>query len=208
MSGLLIIGAGGHGKVVAETAECSGRWSRIAFLDDRHAELDGTLRWSVLGTVADAIVLRDSFEAVAVAVGNNTTRLRLLDRMVAEGYSAPPIVHPTAWVSPSARVGEGCIVLAQAVIQANAWLGRGVIVNTAASVDHDCCIGDGVHICPGVRLAGEVVVGDGSWLGIGCCVIQQHRIGSRATLGAGAVVISDIGDDCVAVGVPARVMKR
>jgi sugar O-acyltransferase (sialic acid O-acetyltransferase NeuD family) len=208
MSGLLIVGAGGHGKVVAETAEALGRWARIAFLDDRHAGLDGTLRWPVLGAPAEASRWLGEYDAATIAVGYSATRLRLLELMRAQGFALPALVHPTAWVSPSARLGEGCVVFAQAVIQADAVLGRGVIVNTSASVDHDCRLGDGVHLCPGARLAGEVVVGAASWIGIGSSVIQQINIGANVTIGAGAVVIGNIESGCVAVGVPARIIKK
>lgn len=208
MSGLLIVGAGGHGKVLAETAEALGRWTRIAFLDVRHAELDGSLRWPVLGAPAEASRWQGEYAAAAIAVGHSATRLRLLELMRTQGFVVPAIVHPTAWVSPSARLGEGCVVFAQAVIQADAVLGRGVIVNTSASVDHDCRIGDGGHLCPGARLAGEVVVGAASWIGIGSSVIQQISMGAHVTIGAGAAVVDNIEDGCVAVGVPARIIRK
>ncbi len=207
MSNLLIVGAGGHGKVVAETAQAMGAWERIAFLDDRHGELDGTLRWPVAGSFDDAEALRSEYEDAVVAVGDAHLRLTLLKQLSHEKFRLPSLIHPAAWVSPSARLGEGCVVFAQAAANADAHIGRGVIINTGATVDHDCVIGDGVHICPGAHLAGEVHIGEASWVGIGASVIQQVRIGSGVTVGAGAAVIHEIGDGATVAGVPATLLK-
>jgi len=204
MKGLLVLGAGGHGKVVAEVAEAAGDWQKIAFLDDRHKALDGTLRWPILGGLDDFSSFRSNYSHAIVAIGDASLRLRWLERVVANGFHAPVLMHPTAWVSPSASLGRGSVVMANAVVQAEVKLGEGSIVNTAASVDHDCIIGNGVHICPGVNLGGDVKVGNGSWLGIGCSVVQGIKIGKSVTVGAGAVVINDIKDGLTVVGIPAK----
>jgi len=211
MSGLLLLGAGGHARVVAETALETGRFSSISFLDDRctgPAQLPNQLGWPVVGPFAAAFdpVIREQFSAALVAIGNAAIRLDWLPRLAAAGYELPAVIHPTAWLSPSAQVGDGAVVLAQASIQAQVVIGSGAILNTGSSVDHDAQLGDGMHICPGARLAGEVLVGDRSWIGIGSSVIQQIRIGSDVTVGAGAAVVSDLPDGVTAVGVPARVL--
>jgi sugar O-acyltransferase (sialic acid O-acetyltransferase NeuD family) len=211
MAGLLLLGAGGHARVVAETALATGRFSRIAFLDDRctgPAQLPEQLGWPVIGPFSAALdpEVRLQFPAALVAIGNAAVRLQWLPRLVAAGYELPIVVHLTAWVSPSARLGFGSVVFAQAAIQAQAVIGSGAILNTACSVDHDAQLGDGVHICPGAHVAGEVQVGDRSWIGIGASVIQQIRIGADVTVGAGAAVVRDLPDGVTAVGVPARVL--
>ena len=211
MSGLLLLGAGGHARVVAETALTTGSFSRIAFLDDRctgAAQLPDQLGWPVIGPFTAALDphTRQQFPAVLVAIGNAAVRLQWLPRLAALGYQLPVVIHPTAWVSPSAQLSAGSVVFAQAAIQAQAVIGSGAILNTGCSVDHDAQLGDGVHICPGARLAGEVQVGDRSWIGIGSSVIQQIRIGADVTVGAGAAVVSDLPDGVTAVGVPARVL--
>jgi len=208
MRRLLIAGAGGHGKVVAETAEAMGTWDTIAFLDDRHAELNGTLRWQVLGGMSGAASLRKEYADIVVAVGHADTRLALLDRFSAEGFNITSVIHPSAWVSPSAQMGEGSAVFASAAINADASIGRGVIINTGATVDHDCHLGDGVHICPGAHLAGDVRLGHGTWIGIGASLVQGVQIGAHAMIGAGAAVIGNIDAHATAVGVPARVVRR
>ena len=211
MASLLLLGAGGHARVVAETALATCRFSSIAFLDDRcsgPAQLPDQLGWPVIGPFASAFdpQIRKQFSAALVAIGNATVRLQWLPRLAAAGYELPVVIHPTAWVSPSAQLGAGSVVFAQASIQAQAVIGSGAILNTGCSVDHDAQLGNGVHICPGARLAGEVQVGDRSWIGIGASVIQQICIGADVTVGAGAAVVRDLPDGVTAVGVPARVL--
>jgi sugar O-acyltransferase (sialic acid O-acetyltransferase NeuD family) len=213
MSGLLILGAGGHAKVVAETALASGVASRLAFLDDRCTGPDSCptlLGWPVIGPLAFSLEAgtQAQFPAAVVAFGHAATRLHWIARLQDVGYALPVLIHPTAWVSPSAQVGPASVVFAQAAVQANATIGTGAIINTGSSVDHDAQLADGVHLCPGARLAGEVQVGARSWIGIGASVIQQVRIGTDVTVGAGGVVVRDLPDGVTAMGVPARVMPQ
>lgn len=203
---LLILGAGGHAGVVAETALAAGITLALAFLDDR--PLISFLGWPVLGPLALARnpELRLQFPQAAVAIGHAATRLQWLLELEAIGYAIPAISHPGAVVSPSALIGRGSVLLAGAVLQTGARLGRGVILNSASSVDHDCQLADGAHICPGAHLAGEVRVGARSWIGIGASVIQQIQIGADVTVGAGAAVVGHLPAGVTAVGVPARVL--
>ena len=208
MTALLILGAGGHARVLAETALAQGGFSEIAFLDDHaHQQNDPTvLGWPVLGPLhrASELSMLKSFQAALVGIGNASKRLHWLDQLGTIGYQRPRLIHPTAWVSASASLGPGSVVFAHAAVQALAHLGTGVILNTACSVDHDVHLADGVHIGPGARLAGDVHVGARSWIGIGSCVIQQVRIGADVMVGAGAAVTQDLEDGVTAVGVPAR----
>jgi len=212
MSGLLILGAGGHAKVVAETALASCVASRIAFLDDRCTGPDLWLPvsgWPVLGPLALSLQAGTlaQFDIAVVAIGNAATRLLWIEKLQAAGYHLPVLMHPTAWVSPSAKLGPASVVFAQAAVQAQASIGTGAILNTGCSVDHDAKLADGVHICPGARLAGAVHIGARSWIGIGASVIQQVCIGSDVTVGAGAAVVRDLPDGVTAVGVPASVLS-
>ena len=212
MSDLLILGAGGHAKVVAETAIARGVASSVAFLDDRCTRLDGclpVLGWPVIGPLALALQAdtRSHFDAAVVAIGHAATRLHWIKELQAAGFDLPVLMHPTAWVSPSAEFGPASVVFAQAAVQAQTSIGMGAILNTGCSVDHDAQLADGVHICPGARLAGEVKIGARSWIGIGASVIQQLHIGSDVIVGAGAAVIRDLPSSVTAVGVPARVVS-
>jgi sugar O-acyltransferase (sialic acid O-acetyltransferase NeuD family) len=207
MSSLLILGAGGHAKVVAETALTNNPSSRVAFLDDR--PLTSILGWPVLGPLDQALhpLIQAQFPAGLVAIGHSATRLRWLAQLQSAGYQLPLLIHPSAWISPSAEIGPGSVVFSQAAVQAHAVIGFGSILNTGCSVDHDSQLSAGVHICPGARLGGEVQVGARSWIGIGASVIQQVRIGSDVTVGAGAAVVRDLPNGVTAVGVPARVVS-
>ena len=212
MSGLLILGAGGHGKVVAETALASGVVSSVSFLDDRCTSLNAwlpVLGWPVIGPLGLSLQAETAaqFDAAVVAIGHAATRLHWIQQLQNAGYHLPVLVHPTAWVSPSAQLGPASVVSAHAAVQAEASIGTGAILNTGCSVDHDAQLADGVHICPGARLAGEVNVGARSWIGIGASVIQQVRIGSDVTVGAGAAVVRDVPNKVTVVGVPARVVS-
>jgi sugar O-acyltransferase (sialic acid O-acetyltransferase NeuD family) len=208
MTALLILGAGGHGGVVADAAAAAGGWTEIAFLDDaaRPPLVHG--RWPVLGPTALAGSLLGRYGAAAVAIGAAGTRLALLEGLAAAGFALPVLRHPFSAVGVGVSLGAGTVVLAGAVVNAGARLGRGCIVNTGATVDHDCILGDGVHVCPGAHLAGEVTVGERTWLGIGCCVREGIRIGAGATIGAGAAVVSDLPDGVTATGIPARGIRR
>jgi sugar O-acyltransferase (sialic acid O-acetyltransferase NeuD family) len=208
MSGLLVVGAGGHGKVVADTAAELGRYDRIAFLDDRYPELTQVEDWPVLGRCGDARTRRDDFFDLVVGIGDNARRLEMSLRYLTDGFRLATIVHPRAFVSSRATLGAGTVVLAQAALNAGARTGRTCILNTGSTVDHDCSLEDAVHICPGAYLGGSVSVGPCSWIGIGSSISHDVGIGRNVIIGAGAAVVSDIPDDVTAGGVPARVIRQ
>ncbi|CAM3876552.1 acetyltransferase [Castellaniella denitrificans] len=202
---LTILGASGHGKVVAETALASD-WAEVEFYDRAWPDKQRVGRWVIAGDDAAlwaGLVYKDG---VVVAIGDNRTRLVLLERLRQAGAQLVSIVHPMACISGSAELGEGTVVMAGAIVNADAVVGEGGILNTGCSVDHDCILGEAVHISPGARLAGDVHVGDQAWIGIGASVRQGVRIGSGVIVGAGAVVVSDVADGLTVVGVPAKSM--
>lgn len=205
---LLVLGAGGHGRVVADLARALGRYASIALLDGKfEAQGEHTVgAWRCVGPLEraerEAQVPDTHF---ALGLGDNTLRLRWLAKLDAWGAQVPALVHPSAAVSPDAQLGAGTVCMAQSAVNVGARLGRACIVNTGATVDHDCTLGDGVHLSPGANLGGEVTVGEQSWVGIGASVRHGITIGARTVVGAGAAVVKDLPDDVVAVGVPARV---
>ena len=204
MTRLLIIGAGGHGKVVADAALSMRSWEHIAFVDDKGQALGSPLGLNVVGTTAQLRELAREYQAATIAVGNVRTRLELLQRCKALGMKLPVIAHSSSTVSSFAVLEEGCVVFARTVVNPGARLGAGCIVNTSASVDHVCELGEGVHVCPGVQLAGGVRVGARTWIGIGACVVQGIVIGSDVVIGAGSVVVSNVESGLTVMGVPAR----
>lgn len=205
MRRLAILGASGHGKVVADTAECCG-WQTIKFFDDAWPERQSTGAWPVVGDTASLLERLEQFDGVVVAIGNNRIRQLKLLELQAAGARLCSLVHPAATVSRYAALADGSVVFAGAVVNADACIGLGAILNTGCSVDHDCILGDAVHISPGARLAGGVRVGDLSWVGIGASVRQLVRIGSRVVVGAGAAVVAEVADGLTVAGVPARSM--
>jgi sugar O-acyltransferase (sialic acid O-acetyltransferase NeuD family) len=195
-----VIGASGHGKVVIATLQAAG--AVVAGVLDDDPSKHGL---SIMGVevTGPSTLAAGSGHAVLVAVGSNTTRKRIVDRLHDQVVWATA-VHPQAYVHPSVALGEGTVVFAGAAIQPDTVIGRHVIVNTGATVDHDCRIGDYVHLAPGVNLAGDVRVNEGAFVGIGACAIQGVEVGEWATVGAGAAATRDIPDGVTAVGVPAR----
>jgi sugar O-acyltransferase (sialic acid O-acetyltransferase NeuD family) len=207
MSSLLVLGAGGHGKVVADAAMSMRHWDAIAFLDDYQPRGAGPLRLEVVGRLEELEQISRRFNTVALALGSNSARLQLYRRCSNAELSLATIVHPAATVSTHASLGAGCVVIAQAVVNPGATLGAACIVNSGATVDHDCVLGDAVHVSPGANLAGNVRVGARTWIGIGACVRQGLTIGEDAIVGAGGVVVDDVISGTTVFGVPAKVHK-
>jgi len=198
---LAIIGAGGHGRVVADAAHASG-WNSIVFFDDNWPNITRIGRWEVVGTY-DQLLHSKKYTSVIVAIGHNKTRFEKSQLLLTKGFTLPSIIHPGAIVSQDATVGFGNVIFAGAVINPNATIGDHCIINTHATIEHDCIIESGVHISPGATLGGGVRVGVLSWVGIGACVRHQTSIGHYVIIGAGAAVVNDISDYSTAIGVPA-----
>lgn len=227
---IVLIGAGGHGRVVYEALLAAGPVTVYSF-DDRYGGEDGEAAlkesgvpsWIPAGPVREVpTFLRDHPDAeVVVAIGNNATRrhiVRWLEGELATARSEDEVkvrfaraIHPSAVISSTARLGEGVMILPGAIVTAGAQIGPHTILNTAASVDHDCSIGAFSHIAPGARLGGGVVVEEGVHVGIGASVIPERHIGAWSVVGAGAAVVRDIPPGVVAYGVPAvphRLVER
>jgi sugar O-acyltransferase (sialic acid O-acetyltransferase NeuD family) len=205
---LLILGAGGHARVVARLAVWNG-W-RIAAILDRIVRAEPELIEGVAVTGPFGAA-EDHFTAgvhhAIVAVGDNAERATLFFTLAALGYQFPVLRHPTAVIEENAEVGAGTVVCAGAIVGSLARVGANVIVNTGAIIDHECEIADHAHVAPGCRLAGRVRIGQGSMVGLGTCVREKQRIGARTVIGAGSVVVDDFGDDVIAFGHPARVVR-
>lgn len=210
MSKLLILGAGGHGKVVAECALSLGVYTAIAFLDDDKKVVERSILslLPIIGTFSDAGNFAHEFSYAFVALGNNRSRVELITYLTKIGYKIPCLIHPAAYVSKFAHIGSGTVIMAGAVVNADAHIGVGGIINTGASVDHDCVLGRGVHLSPGARLGGTVTVGDYTWICMGASVMNNVRVEEGSVAAAGAAVIRDVGDNVLVAGVPARERKK
>ena len=207
MKKLAILGASGHGKVIADAALLSG-FDSVVFFDDAWPKLAANGCWRVVGDSAQLLSCCRDFDGVIVAIGDNEIRASKSIVLLAAGAMLTTVIHPSAVISPFAAIGSGSFIAAGAVVQVDAVIGRFCIVNTNAVVEHDCTLGEAVHISPGAILAGAVSVGDRSWVGIGACARQLVSIGSDVIVGAGAVVVRSISDSCTVVGNPARPLIR
>lgn len=208
LNSIILIGGGGHARVLIDLITESGRYQIAGILDP---ELEAGTRVKgipVLGSDAALPKLRDQgIPNVAIAVGSvksNLLRKKLFDQSQKSGFRIPALVHPRAIVSDAVTLSEGVQIMAGAIIQTDTRIGEGTVINTGAQVDHDCHIGNQAFISPGVVLSGGVTVGDNSFLGAGAVVIQGIKIGENAVIAAGAVVIQDVEDGALVKGVPAR----
>lgn len=206
---VLIIGAGGHGQVVADILQAQhdagDEVEALGYVDD-NPELESAQRLGkpVLGPVA--AIPRIEHDGLIVAIGENSLRARLHAR-IGNHVRFAIARHPSALIARGATVGDGSMICARVVIGCGSRVGRGVILNTACTVDHHAWLDDFVHVAPGVHLGGDVSVGRGTLLGIGAVVLPGISIGAHAVVGAGAVVTRDVADGAMVVGVPAVAIR-
>lgn len=199
---VVIIGASGHGKVIADIILKCGD-SVVGFLDDNPDLESEFVGFPVLGKVS-AVSDYQEYKFV-IAIGNADIRERIANELDVVWYTA---IHPTAVISSiGVEIGEGTVVMANAVINSDAKIGEHCIINTGAIVEHDNSIENYVHISVGAKLAGSVTIGRKSWIGMGAQVIQGKTVGAETMVGAGATVIGDIPSNCTAVGCPAKVIN-
>ncbi len=195
---IVIIGAGGQGRVCTDIARLMG-YAEILFLDDGDAP-------NAAGKVNEYpryLECADFF----VAIGNGAVRRRLQTMLEENGASVATLIHPSAVVAQDVSVGRGTVIMAGAVINPGATVGCGTIINTCASVDHDCRVGDYIHIAVGARICGTVHLEDDSWIGAGAVIVQDLSVCAGCMIGAGAVVVKSITEKGTYLGVPARKVK-
>lgn len=201
---LIIIGAGGHGKVCADIAELMGCYKRIYFLDDN--VIGSCLKHEIIGQIKDFkkfINVADYF----IAIGDGKIREKIFDKIEKSNLEIVSLIHPSAVIASSAKIGKGTIVAAGAVINPDSNIGKGCIINTSSSVDHDVIIKDFSHIAPGAHLAGTVFVDKYTWVGAGAVIKNNIKITVDCMIGAGTIVVSDINESGTYIGVPAKKIK-
>lgn len=202
---IVIFCAGGHSKVVIDAIEMGGCY-QVAFIADADNNLVGTKLkgYEVCSEQAGIAAVKSGFSHAFVAVGHNETRKRISHQVQKSGFILATIVHPAAVVSPGVKLGNGTLVMPGCVVNSDAVVGANVIINTGSIIEHDCRIGDNTHIAPRATLCGGVVVGSETLIGAGAVILQGLNVGSRVTVAAGAVVLSEVPDDAMVKGVPAR----
>ena len=206
----VIVGAGGHGRVVLDILLQAREHEVVGFIDSNSAltgrRVDGKTVFGNL-EVLPHWQKKLSVDAAIVAIGDNGIRRDFAEKCQQMGLILVNAVHPSANIAPSATIGSNVVIAAGALVCAHCHVGDSVILNTGCIVDHESMIGHGTHVCPGARLAGRVIVGSDAFVGIGATVIQNLKIGHHAVVGAGAVVIREVRPMATVVGVPAQEVK-
>ncbi len=203
---LIIIGAGGHAKVIIDILKKNKDYNVLGCIDKEKDKL--IIDVPVIGDDNDLAKLYSKGVKYAfVALGSNKVRKKLSEDLLKIGYELINVISKDSIVSDNVKLGKGIAIMPGAIINIESTIEDGAIVNTGATVDHDCLIGPYVHIAPGCNIAGCVKVGEGSFLGVGSCVIDRISIGDWVTIGGGAAVVNDIESNCTVVGVPARIIK-
>jgi sugar O-acyltransferase (sialic acid O-acetyltransferase NeuD family) len=197
---LLVVGAGGHAKVVIDAAEAAGHTIAgvVGTPSDAHQVLGHPVITSAESIEADGFV---------IAMGDNATRARYFAAYSATGLAPAVVVHPSVVLGTDVALGGGTFVAAGVIINTGARVGADTILNTGCTVDHDCVIGEHSHVGPQVALCGGVILGEGVLLGVGSCASPGASVGAWSVVGAGAAVVGELPDRAVCVGVPARVVR-
>jgi acetyltransferase EpsM len=207
-SSIILIGAGGHSKVIQDCIAAQGVYTIIGILDDRFEESfeENECIYGPLNHI-DSITKLHQNVVCLVAIGNNSIRKQIVDKLQGlTSLSFGTVIHPSATVSPSAAIGEGTVVMPNVVVNADSKVGKHSILNSGCIVEHDNILGDFVHISPNVALTGSTTIGEGTHVGAGATTIPSTIIGDWVTVGAGAVVINQIPSGKTAVGVPAKII--
>jgi sugar O-acyltransferase (sialic acid O-acetyltransferase NeuD family) len=213
MKQVIGIGAGGHARVIADILRLRNEVEMVGFLDrDQSLWNTQVAGIPVLGDERRlpelmAAGIRDAFVGLG-GVGDNAPRRRVYEMLVSMGLEVVSAVHPSAIISPSARLGKGLVAMAGVVINPDAQIGDNVILNTGAIVEHDCVMGAHVHIAPGACMGGGVRIEEEAHIGLGAILLPRVVIGARAIVGAGAVVLKDVAPGIVVAGVPAKPLPK
>ncbi len=203
----LILGAGGHAKVVIEAVRAAGLAEIVGVVDPAPSAIR-VLGVPIIGRDEDLPRLRaEGITEAVVALGSNALRLRIGTTLRSFGYGLPAVVHPSAFLAPSAHIADGAVVMARAVVGTETSVGLLAIVNTGTVIDHDGVIDEAAHVAPGCALAGNVVVGPRALVGVGSAVRPGIRIGADAAVGAGSAVVADVAPGSTVGGAPARPLK-
>lgn len=202
MEKVVVLGGGGHAKVVVDVLKSAGIYQIAGFVAREPAAI---MDIPHLGD--DAVLselLNKGVSNFIVAIGDNRIRKLLFEKTLSLGFKAVNAISPHAYVSPYAKIGQGVVIMAGAVIQPYTLIEDNVIINTLSGVDHDCAISSHSHIAPGTSLTGNITVEEGAFVGTGSKVIPDITVGKWSVVGAGAVVISDVPPFTKVVGIPAN----
>lgn len=206
---LVVIGEGGHSKVIRELIRSKSDYKIIAILDDKYDELT-IINDIYIGPISSAHLLLNQMNHLkfVIAIGNNEVRKLIVSKLGLPKENYISLIHNTAIISTSASIGHGTVIMAGTIVNADAVIGNHAIINSGAIVEHDNQIGDYVHVAPKATLTGSVIAEEGAMIGAGATVIPGKKVGEWAVIGAGATVISDVPPYSTVVGTPARMIAR
>ena len=200
---LIIIGAGGHGKVCADIAQQLSKWENIYFMDDDNEE-KFHFGYRIIGktdSITNYINSCDYF----VAIGNNNIREHTTTKLESVNASITTLIHPQSIINSKVEIGPGTAIMAGAIINSDTKIGKGVIINTGSTIDHDNLIGDFVHVSPGCNLAGNVSIGSRTWIGIDATILNKVDVNKDSIIGAKSLVLEDIPKPGTYIGMPAKI---
>lgn len=205
---IVVIGRGGHSKVISDMILSDRESDIVGYLDDKYDEV-GMIEDTYCGPISAANRMLEYFNDIkfVIAIGDNEVRQSIVKRLNLSNEYYVTLIHKTAVISPSTKIGYGTVVMPNSVINAETKIGVQSIINTGSVIEHDNIVGDFSHVCPGATLTGTVHIGEGAYVGAGSTIIPNIKIGEWAIIGAGATVITDIPSHCTAVGIPAKVKK-
>lgn len=207
MEKIILIGNGGHSRVIRDLISAEGRFEIFAILDDQFTKvINSEILYAPISYIKELEKISEL--KVALAIGNNKIRKKIVEQLKLPSNKYVALIHPTAIISPSVKIGCGTVIMPKAVINANTVIGNHVIINSSAVVEHDNYIEDFAHIAPNVTLTGSVRVGRGTQISAAASVIPGITIGDWCMIGAGSTVIQNIPSCCKAVGSPAKVIER
>lgn len=206
---IAVLGAGGHGQVVADILRLNPTTANrcLVFLDDDE-EAIGTRRMGIpiVGRIGELGAIEHA--GVIIGIGGNRIRFRLASTLAAMGEEFITAVHPRAIVAPGVSIGAGSVLVANAVVNTGSTIGKHAVVNTSCTVGHHCQIADFAHVAPGVNLGGGATIAEGAFVGIGAIVMPQRNVGAWSTVGAGSLVHGDVSAGFTVVGTPARLLEK
>ncbi|MDH4423924.1 acetyltransferase [Bacillus cereus] len=206
---IVIIGQGGHSKVVKDIVLSNNESEIVGYLDDRYEEIT-TVDSIYFGPISTAYEMINYFNQIkfVIAIGDNKARKIIVERLQLSNDCYTTLIHKTAVVSPSAKIGNGTVIMPNVVINADTQIGNHTIINTGSVVEHDNIVGDFVHISPNVTLTGSVIIKEGVHIGAAVTMIPSAKVREWSIIGAGSVVTNDVPPHCTAVGIPAKVINE
>ncbi|QAA31669.1 acetyltransferase [Clostridium manihotivorum] len=207
MKDIVLVGGGGHCKVIIDIIESRKEYNVIGIVDNNQ-NLKDVLSVPVLGN--DNILeelydkgISNAFVCIG-ALGNIDIRNKVYNKLKKIGFKIPKLIHKNSYISSNVSIGEGTCVMAGVIINPDSQIGENCIINTGAIIEHDCIVSDNVHVSPGVKVGGGVKISYNTHIGIGSTIIQGVTIGNNVIIGAGSVVVNDFSDNILAFGVPAK----